>query len=291
MKHKLFNSIFPYTYYLKNKITGKKYHGVRWGNLKSQRTPNDDFGKYYFTSGKMSKEFKQNKDLFEYRLCWTFDTKEEAQEYESKINTRLMYKNDWEVWNNSKAIINLINPRQGVVIKGTETAYKISAANKGKKRTEKIKQKNSEIQKQKVEDGTHIWKSKDHSINTSKRMKENNPSKNGLTENHKIKIGLTQKGVPKGPQSEQHRINNSFAHIGQTPWNKGLKTGPVSEETRKKHTLARTGKKRGKYTLHKEPHGTKHLQGKKICCLCCHREFDLGNFAKHFRKIENESTI
>ena len=98
------------------------------------------------------------------------------------------------------------------------------------------------------------------------------------------------KGVSKGPQSEQHRINNSLAHKGQKAWNKGIKTGSVSEETRKKHTLARTGKKRGKYTLHKEPHGTKHLQGKKACCLCCKREFDLGNLAKHLRK-KNESTI
>lgn len=31
------------------------------------------------------------------------------------------------------------------------------------------------------------------------------------------------KGISKGSQSEQHRINNSLAHIGQTPWNKGKK--------------------------------------------------------------------
>lgn len=291
MKHKNFNDIHPYTYYLKNKKTGKKYHGVRWGNIRNQRTPNDDFGIFYFTSGKMEEQFKQNKDLFEYRLCWTFDTKEEALEYESKINTKLMYRNDWEVWNNSKAIINLINPRQGVIVKGTETALKIGKSNSGKIRTEEFKNQNSIIQNNKVKEKTHYFCSEEHSKKTSRRMKDNNPSKDGLYEEHKIKIGLTQKGRPKGPQSETHRLNNSLAHIGQTPWNKGLKTGSVSEETRRKHTLARTGKKRGKYTLHKEPHGTKHLQGKKACCLCCHREFDLGNLAKHLRKKENESTI
>ena len=99
------------------------------------------------------------------------------------------------------------------------------------------------------------------------------------------------KGIPKGPQSETHRLNNSLGHIGQTPWNKGKKTGPVSEETKKKHTLSRTGKKREKYTLKKPPNGFGHLQGKKACCLCCQREFDLGNLAKHLRKKENESTI
>jgi hypothetical protein len=111
------------------------------------------------------------------------------------------------------------------------------------------------------------------------------------SEEHRRKNGIAHKGIPKGPQSEKHKINNSLAHKGQKAWNKGIKTGPVSEETRKKHTLARTGQKRGKYTLHKEPHGTKHLQGKKASCLCCKREFDLGNLAKHLRKKENESTI
>lgn len=99
------------------------------------------------------------------------------------------------------------------------------------------------------------------------------------------------KGVLKGPQSETHRLNNSLSHIGQKAWNKGLKTGPVSEETKRKHREARLGKKRGKYTLHKQPHGTKHLQGKKACCLCCKKNFDLGNLAKHLRKKENESTV
>ena len=98
------------------------------------------------------------------------------------------------------------------------------------------------------------------------------------------------KGVPR-PRTKEHQDALTKSLKGKKAWNKGKKTGPVSEETRKKHTLARTGKKRGKYTLHKEPHGTKHLQGKKASCLCCHREFDLGNLAKHLRKKENESTI
>lgn len=104
-------------------------------------------------------------------------------------------------------------------------------------------------------------------------------------------ISRKTKGISKGPQTEQHRLNNSLGHMGQSPWNKGKKTGPLSEEHKKKAADSRRGKKRGKYTLHKEPHGTKHLQGKKACCLCCHREFDLGNLAKHLRKKENESTI
>jgi len=291
MRHKKFDHIYPYTYYLRDMLTGQKYHGVRWANCKFQRTPCDDFGIKYFTSGKLNKIFRQNPERFEFRLCWTFDSLEEAREYESKINTRLMKKQDWEVWNNSKAIFNVINPRQGCIIKGTETALKISKSNFGKKRTEVFKKQNSNIQQNKVKEKTHYFCSEEHSKKTSERMKANNPSKTGLTEEHKIKIGISQKGKAKEPQSEIHRLNNSLAHKGQIPWNKGLKTGPLSEEHKKKAADARRGKKRGKYTLHKEPHGTKHLQGKKACCLCCKREFDLGNLAKHLRKRENESTI
>jgi hypothetical protein len=291
MKHKRFDQVYPYTYYLCEIHTGRKYHGVRWANCKLQRTPNGDFGISYFTSGKLSKLFKENPEKFDFRLCWTFDSIEEARDYESKINTRLMIRKDWEVWNNSKVIINTINPRQGVLVRGSETALKISKANSGKKRTEECKKQNSIIQKNKVKEKTHYFCSVEHSKKTSERMKQNNPSKNGLSEDHKIKIGLSQKGKPKGPQSESHRLNNSLSRKGKVPWNKGKKTGPVSEETKKKHTLSRTGQKRGKYTLHKEPHGTKHLQGKKACCLCCHREFNLGNLAKHLRKKDNESTI
>ena len=121
---------------------------------------------------------------------------------------------------------------------------------------------------------------------------EENGSGGDTSKFHDYKaISEKMKGVPKGPQSDQHRLNSSLSHKGQKAWNKGLKTGSVSEETRKKHTLARTGKKRGKYTLHKEPHGFGHLQDKKSCCLCCRKEFDPGNLAKHLRKKENESTI
>ena len=30
--------------------------------------------------------------------------------------------------------------------------------------------------------------------------------------------------------------------------------------------------------------GAKHFAGKKISCLCCHRDWDIGNYAQHIRK-------
>jgi len=167
MRHKNFNKVHAYTYCIKCKNTGRKYHGVRYGNIKKNLTPLEDFAKVYFTSGKLHEDFKQNTSDYSYRICLTFDTIEEAQEHESLVNTKLMYKDDWEVWNNSKAIVNKISPSLGRKVKGTIIAEKISKSNKGKIRSEEIRIKNSLAQKQKVIDGSHYWTSEDHKIKYS----------------------------------------------------------------------------------------------------------------------------
>lgn len=104
-------------------------------------------------------------------------------------------------------------------------------------------------------------------------------------------ISKKTKGRKIGPQTPEHRLNNSLGHIGQKAWNKGL-IGVVkaTNETKEKMRAAKLGKKRGKYNLKKTPNGTKHLQGRKASCLCCRREWDLGNLAKHLRK-QNEFQI
>ena len=75
---KEFNKVKPYVYWIKNNNTGIKYFGVRWLNVKKNIIPNQDFGKVYFTSGKLKNDFKKNPDNFETKLIATFDTIEEA---------------------------------------------------------------------------------------------------------------------------------------------------------------------------------------------------------------------
>jgi hypothetical protein len=286
MRHKKFNEVYSYTYYIKCKNTGIKYHGVRYGNIKKNLTPLEDFAKVYFTSGKLHKDFKKNTLNYSYRICLTFDSIEEALEHESLANTKLMYRNDWEVWNNSKAIVNKISPSLGRKIKGTIIAERISKSNKGKIRSDEMKNKISLAQKRRVIDGSHHWTLENHKNKCSKRAKENNPSKNGLSEEHRKKIGDSQRGKPKGPQSEEHKKNNSLAHKGIEPWNKGLILG-TSEKSRLagiKSGESRRGKKRGKYKPYIK---LKPSFVRKASCLCCHRQWDLGNLSKHLRK-QNE---
>ena len=57
---KEFNKIKSYVYWIKNNITGIKYIGVRWKNVRLKKTPIQDFGKRYFTSGTLEKDFKKN---------------------------------------------------------------------------------------------------------------------------------------------------------------------------------------------------------------------------------------
>lgn len=95
MKHKNFNKNQAYTYFIKQKSTGLKYHGVRWANIKRGTSPNEDFAKVYFSSGNLAEKFKDNPNDFEWKICWAFDTILEARKYEVKVNNRIFKRPDW----------------------------------------------------------------------------------------------------------------------------------------------------------------------------------------------------
>lgn len=100
-KHKNFNQVFPYTYYIKHIETGIKYYGVRWANCNKNKTPNEDFLNIYFTSI-ISEKYRWFKELlikdktkFEYKIHYTFDTKKDAQKYESMITKKVYRRDGW----------------------------------------------------------------------------------------------------------------------------------------------------------------------------------------------------
>lgn len=95
MKHKNFDSVYPYGYLLIRKSDNTKYVGMRYANVKKNLTPNQDFGKAYFTSGRLKKEFKKNPENFEFRIAYTFDSIEELFEWELKIAYRVYKRKDW----------------------------------------------------------------------------------------------------------------------------------------------------------------------------------------------------
>lgn len=94
-RSKKFFEVYPYTYTITRKSDGLQYHGVRWGNLRLNLSATDDFGKKYFSSGIFKQEYKHNPDNFRVAFRWTFQTKQDAMLWESKVNKRLIHKKKW----------------------------------------------------------------------------------------------------------------------------------------------------------------------------------------------------
>lgn len=95
MRHKNFSELYPYGYLLIRKSDGKKYVGMRYANVKYNLTPEEDFGRVYFTSGRFKKDFKKNPENYHFILKWTFDSVEELFEWERKVALIVYKRKDW----------------------------------------------------------------------------------------------------------------------------------------------------------------------------------------------------
>ena len=230
MRSRNINRVKPYCYILTRLSDGKKYHGLRWDNIRYNRTPKEDFGIFYFTSrASLKKEFKNNKDNFKFKITYTFDNKKEAQIYESEFNKKVLNKKNWL---NQSAYPHLIQSEEGkarirAARLGTkqsrDTIRKKIEATTGLKRSKKSKQRMSKAQrslKKKLSESTKkkISEKKKH-LYKSGKIKPYNKGKK-LSKRIKLKISSSLKGTKIG-------IDNPFY---------GKKH---SEETRKKMRLAR----------------------------------------------------
>ena len=85
---------------------------------------------------------------------------------------------------------------------------------------QKIREANKVALKEYYKTHDSPWKGKTASEESKQKMRE---AKLGtkLTEEHKKKIGDTQRGIPKGPMSEEHKRKISEAKRGKEPCNKG----------------------------------------------------------------------
>jgi len=105
MKHQKFNEIFPYTYFIKHIPTGLKYYGVRFANSIGKTTPLlapvDDFMINYFTSisNPLFQWFKDRlkscPSEFSTKICYTFDSIDEACLYEKNIVSKIINSSSW----------------------------------------------------------------------------------------------------------------------------------------------------------------------------------------------------
>ena len=137
MKSKKFNEVRPYTYWIQNIATGIKYVGLRYANVnKHNRTPLEDFGIHYFTSGKLKKDFKANPNSFKTKLLFTYDSIEEATAHELELTGK------------AKDNKRYANIRSYPSVSWTpEIRRKASLAKKGIKQSEEHKRNLSEAKK------------------------------------------------------------------------------------------------------------------------------------------------
>jgi hypothetical protein len=271
MRSKKFNEVRPYTYWIKHLETGIKYIGLRYRNVKFNRTPLEDFGIHYFTSGKkLKRDFEANPNSFKTKLLFTYDSIDEAINHELELTAKAK---------DSKRYANLVSYPHFIFTpevkqkmsawqigrkrpKSEEHKKKISESLKGRKQPEEIKRKISETTKGRKQSEEHIK----NSAKARKGLKRSEKIKRKMSESLKgkkrseearRKISESLKGKKRseetrrkmsesrkgGERSEETRRKISEALKGNT-YNKGKK---MSEESKRKMSEAKKGKKRGKY--------------------------------------------
>jgi len=222
VKSKNFDVVKPYCYILTRLSDGMKYHGLRWDNVRRKRTPKQDFGIFYFTSrASLKKEFKKNKENFKFKITYTFDTKKEAQIYETEFNKKILNKKGWL---NQSAYPHLIQSEEGKA--------RIRAARLGSKQSK-------ETIRKKIEATTGL-KRKPRTIEEKRKISE--AIKKGFSQGRKVwNVGVPIKAKTKKKMSA--------ALMGREVWNKGKsvfkgKDNPFygkkhSKKTREKMRIAR----------------------------------------------------
>lgn len=126
------NVVKPYGYFVVRKSDNMKYVGIRYANVKLNLTPYEDFGKVYFTSGRLKKEFKKNPSNFYFKICRVFDSMDDMWEWEKRVVLRVYRKDDWA--NNGWSTNFGENPRIGSLIsegKNREDAYGETSVHRG----------------------------------------------------------------------------------------------------------------------------------------------------------------
>jgi len=268
MKTSEFDKVKPYTYFILRKSDGKKYHGVRYRNKVSAI---NDFGIKYFGSSKSNicSEFKKNPKNFIYRLGWTFDSEEEAIQYETKVNKKIYKKEDWAnkaafpaIHMDDEVIANISKALKGTRIGKKNNFYRKKHSKKTKKLISLIKKnmnlKLTEYQKKRIIESNKIriyskaTLKKISLINKGRKWSKAIRKKISLASMGKILSNETKKKISmkvKGKNNPMFRKTHSAAarkkislsKIGRTPWNKGksYKTGRIPWNKGKSYTISK----------------------------------------------------
>lgn len=265
MRTKEFDKVKPYCYILTRLTDGKKYFGFRWYNIKKNRSPNEDFGQYYFSSKKRVKDqFKKDPNKFKFRLVCTFDSIEEGHQYEVKQNeTKIRNPN----WLNQQAYPAIINTKETI-----DRLTKLKIGRKASLETRKRLSKSLTGRKVSIETRAKISKSqkgKKISLSTRKKISKIQTGRK-LPKKTRKKISKALKGKQNRLGTKQSKIAKKKIGLASTgrqlsksakkkisKKNKGRK---ATLETRKKLSLSHIGIKQSEETKLKRANTFKKLR-------------------------------
>lgn len=128
----------PFVYLLKFLPTGELYYGSRTGK---KSHPADLWNRYFSSSKIVKKLIKEHgKDSFEYEIRKTFETKEEALEYEHRFLKRVNAKKNPKFLNKTNGAKNFIGNQNGSKA-SDKTRLKMSKSALGRAKTEECRYK------------------------------------------------------------------------------------------------------------------------------------------------------
>ena len=235
MKSKKFNEVRSYTYWIQDRETRIKYVGLRYRNIRKNRSPLEDFGIFYFSSGALKKEFKANPNGFKIKLLSTYDSIEEAIAHELEL-TRIAQ--------GKKSYANIASYPH--ILATPEVRRKMSKAQKGKKRKPFSEEHKRKISKAK--------RGKKRSEETRRKISKGRMGKK-LSEEHKRKLSETNKG------RESNRKGVKLSEEVKRKLSEARKNRPpASEETRRRISEATKGKKKKPFS---EEHKRKLREARK----------------------------
>ena len=238
-----------YTYLITHKPTGQRYYGFRSANTVA---PEEDLWKRYFTSSKRVQQLVEETgaDSFDVEVRKTFDTQEQATQWETKVLRRMRVLES-DQWLNQNIA--------GYIVPTEESRRKISEANKGRIQTEEEKLKRSLSQKgsnrpwakdnlpKDVSGANNGMYGKQHSDDTKRKISEANKASG-----HMLGDNNPMRKVEWTEERKQH-MKNIRANRG--PW---------TEEQKEKMAAKLRGQKR-----------------EKLHCPHCDRDIAVGWYNRH----------
>ena len=241
----------PYTYLIKFKPTGQCYYGSRFKNVGLGLNPEEDLMIKYPTSSNYIKDLiaEYGLNAFEWEVRRTFDTPEQASDWETRVLKRCKVLESKKWLNGNIA---------GYIIPTEESRKKISDFHKGKAK--------SEEHKEKIRQG-----------NIGKKKPPRTAEYRALMS--KLKSGPNNPMYGKGCTEERARKIGE-ANKGKIPINKGV---PMNEEQKAKIRATKLANptKMSPEAIARRSEKIRGQKRQKLYCPHCKKDIAKGWYNRH----------